>query len=138
MSRKTASTTSAPRGKASFNFDQPAVEELFNTLCDEEDNDIVSMDGIVNLAEMLSIDPVADVRALVMMWKLGANSKPGQISREEFINGFRNLQINDVAGLIKLLPSFDPGFLDRSEFRGMDTFLSHIVCHSAYFFSLLA
>lgn len=33
-----------------------------------------------------------DVRVLVLMWKLGAKRRPGQISKEEFTTGLRTLQ----------------------------------------------
>lgn len=30
----------------------------------------------------------------------------------------KNLKKDSTAGLLEMLPSFDPGFLDRAEFRG--------------------
>ena len=76
------------------------------------------MDGISKLCESLDMDPASDVRVLVMLWKLGAVSKPGCISKTEFIAGMEKLHASDVNKLKSLVPSFDPGFLDRSEFRG--------------------
>ena len=52
------------------------------------------------------------------MWNLGAVTKPGSINRTEFIEGMKKLKKTDISGLIKLLPSFDPGFLEKSDFRG--------------------
>ena len=49
---------------------------------------------------------------------LGASSKPGLITKIEFMNGMKSLRKDSTAGLLEILPSFDPGFLDRSEFRG--------------------
>jgi len=100
-------------------YDSSAAESLYKSLCDEEDPDIISFDGINRLGELLNIDASADVRVLVLMWKLKAIGKPGQISRDEFLEGIRSLDISDINGLKAYLPALDPGFLDRSEFRGI-------------------
>lgn len=92
-------------------------EQLMKLLADEDDPDVISMEGIGKLCEMLSIDPATDVRSLVLVWKLGAVAKPGQIQRSEFIEGMRKLGVADIRGLTAKLPSLDPGFLDRGEFR---------------------
>jgi hypothetical protein len=115
MSRKGKPTKTTSK---SNEYDDSAVEELFNTLYDPEDNDVIGMEGIGKLCENLGVDPTADIRALVLMWKLGAVSKPGQITKEEFSKGMKGLNVSDTKGLQAHLPSFDPGFLERSEFRG--------------------
>lgn len=63
---------------------------IFNSLLDEDcdDPDALYMDNIVKLCEKIDIqDPSSDIRVLVMLWKLGANSKPGCITKDEFIKG---------------------------------------------------
>jgi len=57
------------------------------------------------------------VRLLVLLWKLGANSKPGAITRKEFTTGMLALKMDSLADLKSLLPSLDPGFLEGPEFR---------------------
>jgi hypothetical protein len=52
------------------------------------------------------------------MWSLGAISKPGSISRSEFMEGMKKLKCSNISGLVKILPSFDPGFLEKHDFRG--------------------
>ncbi len=108
----------AVKKTAEANFDEQAAHNFFNSLADADDTELISMEGISKLCEQLSIDPNTDVRVLVLMWKLGALSKPGSISRTEFIQGMKKLNKCDVGGLITVLPSFDPGFLDRAEYRG--------------------
>lgn len=98
--------------------DNSAVVELYESLADSEDSEIISMDGIGRLCEQLGIDPESDVRLLVLLWRLGANSKPGCITREEFMQGMRKIGKEDIKGIISLLPVLDPGFLERAEFRG--------------------
>jgi hypothetical protein len=114
MSKKTAKkSTSKPAETGSA-----AIETLYNELKDEYDTDVISMEGIGKLCEKIDIDPSSDVRSLVLVWKMGANTKPGQISKQEFSDGMRALGLNDVCGLKAHLPALDPGFLDKAEFRG--------------------
>ena len=58
-----------------------------------------------------------DIRILVLLYKLGAKSKPAQISRSEWISGCEKLQLDSLDKLKMLLPSLDLGFMERSEFR---------------------
>jgi len=55
---------------------------------------------------------------------LGANKKPTEIQKEEFIAGCHKLQIDSIAKFKALLPGLDTGFMDREEFS--DFFK---VCH---------
>jgi hypothetical protein len=119
-SKKKATSAPAP----SSAFDTKAANALFDSfILDPEDPDVLYMDGISKLCESLDLDPAADVRVLVLLWKLGAVSKPGAVTRAEFVAGLQKMQVSDVQKLKSLLPSFDPGFLDRTEFRG--TILYH-------------
>lgn len=99
-------------------FDAKAAEELFESLADPDDPELVSMEGIGKLCESLGLDPAADVRVLVLVWKLGGVTKPGSITKTEFLKGCQTLQASNVDKLKSLLPSFDPGFLDQPQFRG--------------------
>mmetsp|Transcript_11205 Transcript_11205/g.24898 ORF Transcript_11205/g.24898 Transcript_11205/m.24898 type:complete len:217 (+) Transcript_11205:160-810(+) len=105
-------------------FDATATEALFDTFVDDPDDpDVLSMEGIGSLCEKLDIDPASDVRVLVLLWKLGATSKPGHIKKTEFQAGCLRLKASSVEALAALLPSMDPGFLDRSEFRDFYKFV---------------
>ena len=99
-------------------FNEAAAGVFFDSLADPDDPEIISMEGISKLCDQLNIDPNTDVRVLVLMWKLGANSKPGSITRPEFLQGMKTLGKSDSVGLSQLLPTFDPGFMDRPAFRG--------------------
>lgn len=99
--------------------DEEAIQSLFTSLAEEDDPDVISS-GISTIAAELNLDPSSDVRILSLMWKLGAKSKPGSITKEEFVRGMVNLRKDSYDGLRALLPSLDPGFLDKSEFRGTD------------------
>ena len=83
-------------------------------------------EGISRLSEALGIDPTADVRILVLMWRLGAVSKPGQVSCDEFQNGMENVGCDTIESLVELAPSLDPGFLERSTFREFYKFVFQV------------
>jgi len=120
--------TPAPVAAGSAKFDPKAADGLYESLMDPDDPELLSMEGISKLCESLDLDPSSDVRVLVLLWKLGATSKPGNITRTEFTTGLQKLQASSVDKLKSLLPSLDPGFLDRAQFRG--TFLTHVPCHT--------
>jgi len=60
-------------------------------------------------------------RVLVLMWTLGALLKPGAITRSEFYNGMKKHKKYDIAGIKSMLPSLDPGFLEKAQFRGKNS-----------------
>jgi hypothetical protein len=110
--------------KGSGVVDDEAVEALFNSLADDEDPESINMDGIGTFCEMLEMDPTTDVRLLVLLWKMAAISKPGTVTKKEFINGMTNVFKKDsVDGLKSILSSLDPGFLERVPFRDFYRFV---------------
>lgn len=119
MSRKPATTTKKT-------VDQDKLKELFAQFADPEDPDVAYFDGIAKLFEMLGLDAASDIRTLVMLWKLGIPvTKPGQISMKDFVDGMTKLNIGDIQGLQAMIPSLDPGFLERQEFRGKFPYIMH-------------
>ncbi|KAM3567906.1 hypothetical protein VYU27_009959, partial [Nannochloropsis oceanica] len=74
----------------------------------------------------LSDDPEEDrqdVRVLVLMWKLGARRRPGQISREEFEGALKQLELDTLDKLRdRLLPSLDVDFLQGDDFKSFYRF----------------
>ena len=48
---------------------------------------------------------------------MGANKKPAEIQKEEWIAGCHKLQIDSIDKFKKLLPSLDTGFMDREDFN---------------------
>lgn len=103
--------------KAAPSIDEAAAEALFQEIADEDDSSVAGMEGISTLCEKLDIDPLEDIRILVLLWKLGSKEKPAQITKEEWMSGCRKLQTDSVEKFAALLPSLDTGFLDRSDFK---------------------
>lgn len=67
--------------KKSTNKDSSVSKEklmiCFAKYADEDDEELMSMEGISRVCDVLNIDPSVDVRALMLFWRLGSNSKPG-------------------------------------------------------------
>lgn len=75
--------------------------------------------GIFKLGEKLGMDATEDIRILVLLWKMGctAATKPGEISKDEWLSGCSALNFDSWPKLKKLEPSLDLGFLDAAEFK---------------------
>ena len=107
-------------------LNEAEILSIFDRHADVEDPESMAMDGIGTLCESLGLDASSDVKALVLVWRLGAVSKPGLITKSEFISGMEALRKDSIAGLVQIVPSLDPGFLDRAEFRG-SILLHHLI-----------
>lgn len=108
---------SASKAKAT-EPDDSQLNELFNNFTDEEeDTEVMTMEGIAKMCEQLDLDPTSDVRVLVLCWRLNATAKPGQVTRSEFVAGMKSMRVSTMAELKGRVPSFDTGFLEKSEFR---------------------
>jgi hypothetical protein len=116
-SKQPRSSSSKGANTTALIINETAAETLFCEIADEDDDTVASMEGISNLCDQLEIDPLEDIRILVLLWKLGAKEKPAQISKDEWMAGCRKLQVDSVDKLKNLLPSLDTGFLDRTEFK---------------------
>jgi hypothetical protein len=111
-SRRNRTTTPAST------IDEAAAEKIFADIADDDDPTVAGMEGICTLCEeQLDIDALEDIRVLVLLWKLGSKEKPAQISKDEWMSGCQKLQVDSVAKMKDLLPSFDTGFLDQTEFK---------------------
>ena len=80
------------------------------------------------------MDPIEDVRVLVLLYKLGANKKPAEIQKEEWIQGCHTLSLDSIDKFKKFIPQLDTGFMDREEFGDfykVRTELFFILCTSS-------
>ena len=98
-------------------IDEAAAGKMFEEIADSEDQTVASMEGICTLCEKLDIDPLEDIRVLVLLWKLGSKEKPAQITKDEWLSGCNKLQVDSLKKLKDLLPSLETGFLDQTEFK---------------------
>lgn len=93
------------------------LQTLFETFADPEDKEVMDMDGISRLCQELGLDASEDVRALVLLWKLGARAKPGELAKAEFDSGMRSMGADSLEQLKRSVPALDPGFMDHKTFR---------------------
>lgn len=98
-------------------INEDAASKIFDDICDEDDPNVAGMEGICKLCEQLKLDPLEDVRVLVLLHKLGANKKPAEISKEEWLSGCNRLRLDSVDKFKKYLPALDTGFMDQEEFK---------------------
>jgi len=115
-----SSSTRKKSKNSSKSIQEAAVEKLFaEILADPEDTSVATMEGISKFSERIGIDPMEDVRILVLIWKMtnGDTEKPAQISKTEWIRGCQKLQVDSIAKFQNLLPSLEMGFLDQTEFK---------------------
>ena len=99
-------------------INESSAEKLFLTYADEDDACLsANMEGISKLCDQLDIDPMEDIRILVLLWKMGATDKPGLITKDEWMAGCNKLQVDSIAKFQELLPSLETGFLDQPDFK---------------------
>mmetsp|Transcript_21115 Transcript_21115/g.38195 ORF Transcript_21115/g.38195 Transcript_21115/m.38195 type:complete len:257 (-) Transcript_21115:232-1002(-) len=110
------SSSAAYGGASASGINESKAEKLFAELCEEDNPGAANMEGICKLCEQLDIDPFKDIRVLVLLWKLGANKKPAEIQKEEWMAACHKFQLDSIDKFKKLLPGLDTGFLDREEF----------------------
>ena len=117
--KKKGGGSKSSSASSSNSFSESKAEKLFQEFADPDDPHIASMEGICTLCEKLDIDPLEDIRVLVLLWKMGATQKPAQISKTEWLEGCRRLRVDSIQGFKSLLPSLDTGFLDTEEFKDL-------------------
>lgn len=88
----------------------------------DEDDGVVTFEGLAQLAEDLGIDAASDTKLLAFCWRLGAE-KPGCLSKAEWdtLPECRHLPTYGKAATVNVLKAgwdtLDPNFLDNSEFK---------------------
>merc|ERR1712071_720567 len=109
------------RASRTPNVNEGAITKMFVDIADEDNPEVANMEGLAKLCEHIGIDP-EDVRALVLLWKLGANKKPGQITKQEWIQGCIKLEADSIDKFKNIIPKLDPGFITRDEFKSFYKF----------------
>mmetsp|Transcript_27525 Transcript_27525/g.39428 ORF Transcript_27525/g.39428 Transcript_27525/m.39428 type:complete len:265 (-) Transcript_27525:142-936(-) len=98
-------------------INEEGASKLFEEICDEDDPNVAGMEGICKLCEQLNLDPLEDIRVLVLLYKLGANKKPAEISKEEWMTGCNKHRLDSIDKFTNFLPALDTGFMERDEFK---------------------
>jgi hypothetical protein len=98
-----------------------AIRQMFDVYADPEEPEVIAVDDTFGqLCEDLGIDGGSDVRAIVLLWRLGSArknpDKPMTIGKDVFRDRMLTLQATSVATLKAKMHSFDTGFLENEEF----------------------
>lgn len=112
---KSKKKSSASSSASCANYES-AAEAIFTEIADSEDPTVATMEGISILCDKISLD-IEDIRILALLWKMNAVEKPAQISKQEFVKACVELKLDSLDKFKELLPSLDPGFLERREFK---------------------
>lgn len=107
----------AAAAEDSSSFNEASAGTVFDAYADPEDPLWMNMEGIANMVGDLGLDAESDVRVLVLCWKLKSAEKPGEIKRDEFLAGMREMGVDSKAALKTKLASLDTGFMEHREFR---------------------
>jgi len=124
-SKKSSSRNNSKYSSSSSSLNESQIESMFeeySKASESEDFDhdpnVATMEGFSVLCEQLDMDPCDDIRVMVLLWKLGANSKPQQISKAEWTSGCQSLKSDSLTKLRDVIvPTLDPGFLDNDDFK---------------------
>lgn len=96
-------------------LDTKKIELLFNKYRDPNDHLKISSDGVVRLLEDLQLSPESRL-VLIIAWKLRAQTQC-EFSRDEFINGFCDLGVDNLDKLKQKLPQLDTELNDILKFK---------------------
>jgi len=123
---------SKKRSSSKPTINEASATKLFEEIADEDDPMVAGMEGISAFCEKLGIDPLEDIRVLVLLWKMGSKEKPAQISKEEWMGGCQRLQADSLEKFQAMLPSLETGFLDQMEFKDFYKFCFRFNLHSTH------
>lgn len=113
--------------------EEAALKIFDDTLAEPDDNTTATMEGISQLCDLLEIDPMEDIRILVLMWKLGVGKeKPQEVTKNEWKEGCEKLSVDSIDKLKQMLPTLDTGFLEATEFRDFYKFCFQFNCEGTY------
>ncbi|KAJ3125282.1 DCN1-like protein 1 [Nowakowskiella sp. JEL0407] len=90
------------------------INALYQKYKDEED-DVVGIDGVLQLCEDLGLDPQEAV-VLVLAWHLGAE-KIGEFTKKGFTEGLAKLGVDTIQGLKNQIPIMRSQLDDPSTFK---------------------
>lgn len=130
-SMRKSGSNSASATTSANSINETSADAIFSTICDPDDHSVATMEGISEFCEKLGIDPLEDVRVLVLLWKMEATSRPAQISREEWMAGCQKLQVDSVDSFQALLPTLDTGFMDNDDFKDFYK-VRYYLCYVVY------
>lgn len=102
--KSSSSRRSGSGGGSGSRVDTGAIIELFEKLRDtEEDEDVMTAEGVISMCESLELDPSGDVEVLIIAHLFNAEAG-ARFTRAEFVEGMTRLGVSSFSGLKAKLP----------------------------------
>ncbi|CAH2099457.1 unnamed protein product [Euphydryas editha] len=95
--------------------DRKKLEQLFNKYRDQQENDKITVDGVMKFLEDLNLSPES-ILVLIIAWKCKA-AVQCEFTKEEFMTGFIELGVDSVDKLKAKLPTLEMEIKDPNKFK---------------------
>lgn len=95
--------------------DRKKLEQLFNKYRDQQENDKITVDGVMRFLEDLNLSPES-ILVLIIAWKCKA-AVQCEFSKDEFTTGLIELGADSVDKLKAKLPTLDTEIKDPIKFK---------------------
>jgi len=110
--------SSSKKRKSSFSIKR--LQALFNKYKDRTEQEFIDPEGVERFCRDLQIDPENKI-VLVMAWHLDAK-RMGYFSKDEFIQGFKKLGVDSLAGIQQQFPRFEEELQSVSSLKEIHKF----------------
>lgn len=95
--------------------DRKKVEQLFNKYKDQQENDKITVDGVMKFLEDVNLSPES-ILVLIIAWKCKA-AVQCEFTKDEFVTGFVELGVDSIDKLKAKLPTLESEIKDVNKFK---------------------
>lgn len=95
--------------------DRKKLEQLFNKYRDQQENDKITVDGVMKFLEDLNLSPES-ILVLIIAWKCKA-AVQCEFTKEEFMTGVIELGADSIDKLKAKLPTLEVEIKDQNKFK---------------------
>jgi len=96
-------------------LDVKKIEQLFSRYRDTSDPQKMTHEGVIKFLEDLQLSPESRL-VLIIAWKFRAQAQC-EFSRDEFVNGFCDLGVDNLEKLKQKLPQLELDLNDINKFK---------------------
>lgn len=96
-------------------LDVKKIEQLFNRYRDSNDQQKITHEGVIKFLEDLQLSPESRL-VLIIAWKFRAQTQC-EFTRDEFVNGFCDLGVDNLEKLKQKLPQLELDLNDINKFK---------------------
>lgn len=96
-------------------MDRKKLDQLFTKYKDQQENDKITVDGVMKFLEDLNLSPES-ILVLIIAWKCKA-AVQCEFSKEEFTTGLMELGADSIDKLKAKLPTLETEIKDQNKFK---------------------